>query len=117
MIGILLHKGAEAFGMGVLFIKGNTPRRQWIFLILLFATVLPVGIIIGLALSQTGDSKDFVYAVTNGFAAGSFMYITLLGVIVEEFSGFNNLWSKFIVMICGIIGMGTVVIVTDMYAD
>jgi len=104
-VGIAIHKCAEAFAMSVAFVKNDTPRRHWIPLLLVFGLVVPVGIAIGLGLTQVGDLQNLFSSVLGAFAAGSFLYVVLLGILVEEFSGFSRLWTKFLLVMAGLVFM------------
>lgn len=104
LVGVALHKCAEAFGMGVSFVKSDTPKRKWIIMLLSFATVIPVGIIIGLLLTELSTVSVYISSVLGAYAAGALMYVGV-GVIVEEFSGNDDLWRKFGSTMLGFVGM------------
>jgi len=104
-VGIAIHKCAEAFAMSVAFVKNDTPRKHWLPLLLVFGFVVPVGIAIGLGLTQVGGLQNLFSSVLGAFAAGSFLYVVLLGILVEEFSGFSRLWTKFLLVMAGLVFM------------
>lgn len=107
-IGIGVHKPAESFAMGVNFLRGNVPKRKWLALVCTFASVTPCGIILGLILTQVlnGSTLDLTASILQSFAVGAFLYVAILGVIVEEFSNTQNLIPKAALFMFGFTCMG-----------
>jgi len=108
VIGICLHKFAEAFAMGMNFVKIKLNLKRSLLLLIIFSIVCPIGIAIGLALGTSLDSntQTLVSSLLNGFAVGVFMYVSILGIFVEEFLTGSNLLIKFALAIVGCIAMG-----------
>jgi len=59
--------------------------------------------------SLNDDAKALVSSLLNGFAVGVFMYISILGIIVEEFSSGHQLLQKFILVLVGAMAMACLV--------
>lgn len=108
LIGIAIHKPAESFAMGVNFMREAVPVKKWVGLTLTFASVTPLGIILGLILLTvlSGETLELVSSILEGVAVGAFLYVGILGVIVEEFSNTRNLFLKSALFMFGILCMG-----------
>lgn len=78
-----------------------------------FASVVPVGVAIGMIITSTTGVQSLISGLLGAFASGSFLYVALLGIIVEEFAGFDNLWRKFFCVIGGVFFMGIVSAITE----
>ncbi len=106
--GILLHKGAEAFALGVRCVRNNVARKMAIILVLIFAIVAPIGVAIGFGVGEAleGEILGLVSSILNSFAVGVFLYVSILGVIVEEFSSKDYLIPKFFLALVGCAAMG-----------
>mmetsp|Transcript_20619 Transcript_20619/g.28947 ORF Transcript_20619/g.28947 Transcript_20619/m.28947 type:complete len:328 (-) Transcript_20619:24-1007(-) len=108
LIGICVHKAAECFAMGVNFWRSQVPVKKWVGLTITYAAVTPAGIIIGLILSETlsGTALDIVSSILQAIAVGAFLYVAILGVVVEEFSNNANLLLKSFLFFVGLTCMG-----------
>ena len=94
-----MHKGAAGSSLGISLVKTfpNNFRlcRQ---LVAIFAFATPLGVIIGMAVSNAGDIYDIIF---SSIAAGSFVYIACTEVIVEEFSIPGNRYWKLLAFLFG----------------
>jgi len=87
MLAIDLHKIGEAFAMGMSFLKYGISTMRWILMVSIFCLVCPLGIAIGLGITQGGlddYTQSAVSSILNSFAVGVFMYVSILGIMVEE---------------------------------
>jgi len=106
-IGIGLHKFAEAFAMGMNFVRVGLPIKKSVILVTIFSSVCPLGVAIGLGLVGLSDTTHaLVSSILNGFAVGVFMYIAILGMMLEEFAQENDLLKKVGLSLVGCIAMG-----------
>ena len=83
IIAILAHKWTIALSLGVTFIKLFVPNKQFYILIIIFALITPVGTVIGLIVKQS--SNDFVEAIFLSVSSGTFFYLSMSEILVEEF--------------------------------
>ena len=84
IIAIAVHKGAAGSSLGISLVKtfpNDFKLCRW--LVFTFAMASPLGIAIGMIVSNAGD---LVNVVCSSLAAGSFVYIACSEIIVEEFS-------------------------------
>ncbi len=108
-IAIIAHKGAAAFALGISMRKGRFVKSLHIKVISLFTVMTPSGIIIGSILSTIfADSiSEELEGVFDSLAAGTFLYVSVLDIIEEEFSIPGNEWLKFSSIIIGFLLMST----------
>lgn len=84
LIGICLHKCAEGFAMGTTFVRSDIVRRKWIPLLLTFSIIVPIGVCVGLGLSKLGETATLISSIMGAFAAGAFLYVSLLGNYIDS---------------------------------
>ena len=100
IIAILAHKWAAALSLGVTFIKLFVPNKQFYILIIIFALITPVGTVIGLIVKQS--SNEFVEAIFLSVSSGTFFYLSMSEILVEEFEKKENKYVKFTVFFVAI---------------
>eukprot|EP01084_Bolivina_argentea_P144042 252820_1 len=83
-IAILAHKYLAAFALGCPFFQSGVPLKQHIMIAVIFSIITPSGIGIGWALSDEFDS--WVSDIFVSIAAGTFIYVALIEILVPEFS-------------------------------
>lgn len=98
LIAIVVHKWAEALTVGISFSKANIAKRRMVLLLAIFSIATPSGIICGLVLNK---SNPYVKSILSAISAGTFVYISAVEIIVEEFSDPQNRLSKFTMFIFG----------------
>ncbi|MYE52667.1 MAG: hypothetical protein F4X81_14500, partial [Gammaproteobacteria bacterium] len=97
-LGIVLHKGSEAFALMVSTISANFAANRRNALLGVFAAMTPVGILAGMLGSSVlhGDAAALVEGSFNALAAGTFIYIAILDIIDEEFSKRDARMAKYV---------------------
>lgn len=102
-IAIIAHKGAAAFALGISMREGGFLRTSHIKVVSLFTVMTPSGIVIGSALSNifSGSISQELEGVFDSLAAGTFLYVSVLDIIEEEFSIPGNELLKFSSIIAG----------------
>ncbi|ESO10601.1 hypothetical protein HELRODRAFT_144444, partial [Helobdella robusta] len=110
-IAVMCHEIAICFSMGLQFYKTDKKLTKKVFVILLVACIIgPGGIIIGLAISETGGTEhdigqNTVNGVLQALACGTFIYVTFFEILFQELgSGKSSLFNIF-AMIGGFIFM------------
>ena len=101
LIAIGIHKGAASSSLGISLVKtfpDNFGLCRW--LVFTFSLATPIGIILGMILSNSGPVMDVIF---NSLAAGSFVYIACSEVIVEEFTIPGNRVWKLLFFLIGIL--------------
>jgi zinc transporter 1/2/3 len=102
LIGILADKWAEALSLGITFVKTNIKFKKYLTIIIIFSLISPFGILIGL-LATLSESK-IIEAIFLGITSGTFIYISICDVLIEEFIEEENDKNKSIKFLFFIIG-------------
>ena len=92
-----------SFTAGLRFIESLKNIRKTIIYITIFSITAPIGIILGLAVSEGGASglgKDIVSAVLQGVATGTFIYVTFFEVLLDEMTSRQSI-AKVLFVIVG----------------
>lgn len=108
-IAIIAHKGSAALALGISMRKADFINSLHVKVVSLFTIMTPSGIIIGSMLSNVfSDSiSQELEGVFDSLAAGTFLYVSVLDIIEEEFSIPGNEWLKFSSIIVGFLLMST----------
>ncbi len=101
-LAIFLHKAPMAFALSTLLLSDGYKRISAVIMNLIFASVIPVGVLISYSLNHLSDK--FVGSAL-GFSAGTFVYIAL-GDIVPRLhrTGMPKILSSFF-LLSGVIMM------------
>ncbi|CAD5205787.1 unnamed protein product [Bursaphelenchus okinawaensis] len=92
-ISLIIHKGIEAFSVGLQVSRGISSSKKQkkilanILTICVYALMTPVGSMLGVLLT-TWDidpiKRDMFVIILEGFAAGTFIYVTFFEVLAQE---------------------------------
>ena len=107
IIAILAHKWAAALSLGVTFVKLYVPNKQFYILMTIFALITPVGTVIGLIVKQS--SNELVEAIFLSVSSGTFFYLSMSEILVEEFEKKENKYIKFTVYFVGCLAISFLV--------
>jgi len=100
-IGVLLHMWAEGVAIAAALNKANRGFKQSMVLLVMFAAASPVGIIIGIIVSESADA--LVNGILMSIAAGTFVYVACNEIISEEFETSKHRRSKFCALLMGLL--------------
>jgi len=110
-VALLLHKVFESVAMGVASTQAANASsfvRQTQFLT--YCLAAPIGIALGRAFSESSDTPTpATRALITALTSGSFIYISLVEIIQEEFMDEKHRVQKFVAFVTGSILMMTVV--------
>ena len=117
-LALISHHWVEAFALGVSLLRATVHLRPMALLILFFSTMAPLGIIIGTALNSvmSNESGEVLEAYTISIAAGSFIYVAIVDILVEEFLIIRDKWAKTLFLVIGFCLESAIVIVFEAYA-
>ncbi len=75
--------------MGVNFVKNNISIKKGCIVAAIFAVSCPLGIVIGLGLGESlsEEASSIISSLAGAIACGVFLYVSIIGVFIEEFSG------------------------------
>jgi len=98
MIAIIMHKGLASFTLANCFNKSKSPTLVNVLFMLAFSIVTPVGIMLGMLITQTVGPTE---GILIGLAGGSFLYIGIIEVISKEMESPDDWRCKLLVLIVG----------------
>lgn len=84
---ILLHKIIMSFAAGLQFAESLRSTSKTVFCILAFSVMAPVGVAVGLAVTEVGYqglATRIASAVLQGLATGTFIYVTFFEILMEQ---------------------------------
>jgi len=110
-IAVITHKAVMAFSLGLNIAQSDLSVKAFVWSNVLFSLSSPVGVAIGIALSDLPASlpQEICNGVLQGIAGGTFLYITFFEVLPHELNKpARRLWKVFFVIlgyasICGIL--------------
>nr|CAD2150125.1 unnamed protein product [Meloidogyne enterolobii] len=102
-ISLIIHKGIEAFSVGLQITRSNAKRMIIVVLTIgIYALMTPFGSMVGVLLTNLNIDevlKDGIVIVLESFAGGTFIYVTFFEVLSQERANeFSNL-----VQLCAIV--------------
>lgn len=103
-IAIISHKWTESFALGVSLAKSNVTKKVDICKFLgTYSIMTPLGLVLGAILSYavTGHGQAMTNAVVSGIAAGTFIYIALVDILLKEFDDPSDKYLKFLFCLVG----------------
>ena len=108
-LAIVAHKWAASLTLGISIVKSGVEKKQLIIMVLIFAFIGPVGVAVGLILSETAN--DYLQGIFLAISVGTFIYIACSEVLVEEFENPDNKFLKFFMFMVGGIFIGSLSLV------
>ena len=103
-LAIMAHKWAASLTLGISIVKAGVEKKQLIIMILIFAFIGPIGVVIGIILSETAN--DNLQGIFLAISVGTFIYIACSEVLVEEFENLEHKYLKFCMFMVGGIFIG-----------
>ena len=89
-IALIFHQGLEGIGLGSVLVKACFPLPKACIMILTYAVTTPIGIAVGIAVSNAYDSTSITANLVQGifdcFSGGLLLYISLVQLIAEDFT-------------------------------
>ncbi|KAE9418694.1 hypothetical protein Angca_003188 [Angiostrongylus cantonensis] len=104
-ISLILHKGVEAFSVGLQISKGNSHKlKAVVTTIIIYALMTPLGSGLGTLLQLSNISrlhKDGAVLTLESLAAGTFIYVTFLEVLAQEKDNEHNSLKQLLAIFIG----------------
>jgi len=102
-LALISHHWVESFALGVNLVRAQVHKKPLIMLVVFFSLMAPLGIIGGtvINLALADSSGDVVEAYMVAIAAGSFLYVAIVDILVEEFMIVQDKWWKSIALFVG----------------
>ncbi|XP_066294274.1 zinc transporter ZIP3-like [Branchiostoma lanceolatum] len=100
--GIEIHECLVAFALGVNLVKHGMATKTIIKVAILFSSMIPLGIVIGMGVQSIKSfGGEVLGAVLQGFAGGTFLYVTFLEVLGQEFNSRDRKVAKVLFVATG----------------
>uniref|UniRef100_A0A8D0GGF0 Solute carrier family 39 member 1 n=1 Tax=Sphenodon punctatus TaxID=8508 RepID=A0A8D0GGF0_SPHPU len=101
-LALLIHKCVIAFSLSLKLLQGRLRPRAVTACLLLFAAMSPLGIGVGVALTEgVGALHRLARSVLEGLATGTFVYITFLEILPHELGSPQQRILKVILLVAG----------------
>lgn len=102
-LAIAVHKGTCGLALGLALLGAGTVPRRALRLVLLFASMTPLGILLGATAGGVlrPDLEQLFNAVATALAAGTFLYIGAFDLLQDEFLRAGRRWAKWISAVAG----------------
>merc|ERR1712228_81357 len=105
LIALVIHKGCASMALGISIKKASFSTKFSLYLLAGFATSTPIGVAIGLLLTDAlhGQTHDILIAGLTAFGGGTFLYLALFENLTEEFiESHKHLIPKWFAVVSGI---------------
>lgn len=101
---VVAHKWAEGFAIASQLTPEQRNGRMALVLLGIFCMAAPIGASLGwivdaVSEASTGDTPAFLECLLNSLAVGTLLYIGMVEVVPEEFTGTHHLRSKYLTLI------------------
>lgn len=102
-LAVIAHKGVMAFSLGLTLAQAKLTKKQFVMSVLVFSLASPLGMAIGIFLSDLDRSLgvDFANAILQTIAGGTFLYVTFFEVLPHEFNQPKNRMLKVLFVLLG----------------
>uniref|UniRef100_A0A0N4Z9X7 Zinc/iron permease n=1 Tax=Parastrongyloides trichosuri TaxID=131310 RepID=A0A0N4Z9X7_PARTI len=109
---LVLHKGVEAFSVGLQVAKTNIKRKRFvIFSIMIYSLTTPLGALLGIILRSANFNiviKDGLIFVFESLAAGTFLYVTFFEILAHEKANKFNTLKQLLAIFIGFLMISVV---------
>ena len=89
-VALCFHQGLEGIGLGSVLVRACFSLPKSCIMILTYAITTPVGVAVGIAISNTYDPSSItanaVQGVFDCVSGGLLLYISLVQLIAEDFT-------------------------------
>ncbi|XP_029437084.1 zinc transporter ZIP1 [Rhinatrema bivittatum] len=101
-LALLIHKCIIACSLALKLVQSQLRQTVVVTCILLFAVMSPLGIGLGVALTESSNAvHQLTRSVLEGIATGTFIYITFLEILPHELSSSQQRILKVLLLITG----------------
>ena len=91
-VAIITHKWSEALTVGVSLISSNINYEKSVYMILGLSLVTPIGVFVGYLISGMNDN---IVGIALAISSGTFLYISFMEILVNEFESEVQGFRKF----------------------
>jgi solute carrier family 39 (zinc transporter), member 1/2/3 len=103
---LFLHKLLEAFALGVNVFRAGFELKAYLLLVTFYSALTPLGMLLSILVSTKNTVLSEIF---NGVAAGSFLYVSCIEMIVPEFHKADKMMvCKYLFLLFGFLLMAGV---------
>ncbi|KAK3728066.1 hypothetical protein RRG08_022117 [Elysia crispata] len=112
---LVLHKSILSFSLGMNLIQSRITRKSAIKSIFVFSIASPLGIAIGIGITDLWNSlsSGLVHGVLQGVASGTFLYIIFFEILPKEFNDGHDRLLKILFLIIGYSAVTAILFLSD----
>lgn len=101
-IGVAVHETLVAVALGVSMAKVALPMKDALKLALMVSAMIPTGIGIGMGIQSANSlGSQIASFLLQGFAAGTFLFVTFFEILVKEFEDKHDRLLKVLSLVMG----------------
>mmetsp|Transcript_8617 Transcript_8617/g.35914 ORF Transcript_8617/g.35914 Transcript_8617/m.35914 type:complete len:361 (-) Transcript_8617:73-1155(-) len=100
-IALISHHWIESFALGVALLRSAVRTLPMTALITFFSLMAPIGIIVGMIVAGIIEDADALEAYCLSFASGTFIYVAIVDILLEEFEIARDKWIKLFAVFFG----------------
>lgn len=115
-VALISHKWIEAFALGVSLLKAGKQGLSFFKFLMLFAIMCPLGILLGSGLYTAvagSTAGELTTAVLTAIASGTFVYVAIVDILLEEFQTARDKYIKFLLAVVGFAAMASLLFAFD----
>lgn len=100
---LVLHKSILSFSIGMNLVQSRLSTKTCIRAILFFSVTAPIGVAIGILITDLWDSvrANLADGILQGIACGTFLYMTFFEVLPPEFNNSQDRLLKLMMLLLG----------------
>ena len=112
-ISVLAHECLVCFAVGISLAKQNAKMAVLVKLSLLFCSMIPIGILIGMGIGKIHNFGGYLAsAIIQAIAAGTFLYVIFMETLPMEFENDQDPFVKVVFVFVGFVLMACLRVVT-----
>jgi zinc transporter ZupT len=102
LFAIAAHKAFAAFALGATLCRGGLEPRTLIKVMLIFASMTPLGIMLGASIvGDAAEGESMAVGVVQAIASGSFIWVACVEIIATELDRPGDRFVKFVLVCVG----------------
>jgi len=107
-IGVMSHLWVVALALGISIHRSKVKLRIHVGVAFFWSSMLPIGLIMGsvLVMFLSDNWLLFIQGFFVTLAAGTFIYVAVVDVILQEFTSLDYRYFKFFLLVVGFVFMG-----------
>ena len=113
---VICHEVVIGFSLGLDFMKNNFTLRRWLVTSVVCSSIMPVGIIVGIAMTETGHQSNglqIANGILQALTCGTFIYVTFMEILHDELDILDTGLSRTTSLLMGFVLMALLSLVPE----